>query len=581
MKKLLILGASLLMMTGLAGAWTVETVAILSDSCKGVGLAFDSENKPHIVYAEKHTDSVHVQEKYKDAGGAWQGPYDTNCPHCENMEAYGPWDCVAFDAKNDTFWIITLFGYNYNSRIYASYKYGIGGTWSPAVQVRSHYGTWPARFTACDVTIETGKVVHLVYADFNDMTIYYKKRTAGGWGADEQVGTPGDMYACWYYYSPSIALEGATPHIAGYFYNDDPVYYDVLPSYRNKSGGSWGTRIRMSNWAWWPNKGGGYVSLALNPMGNDYDWACWGDPENSRRVRYGQRVADGWTGTYPVTPGDMGSGNFCADMVGHANVVHLAYRDNSGDLKFASYEEMGPPTSTQTVDTEPMDVSYVCLKIAADGSVHIAYFANEAGSYKIKYAYSSSVGIEFSFLNAWVYCGSVKLLWRTESMSDISQWLIERAFGQPQYFDLIETIDGHGNKPGSTEYSFSDNGVSERGKYFYRIGAVNSQGETKWYGPVDVDFESVSGELLSVLPCGRGKVKISYTVENPTNAKIELFDLTGRKIVTLVNGRRARGSYSVTWDGMMNNGTRAPTGIYFIVLETTRQRIANRILLIP
>ena len=108
MKTSFIFMAALLTVKLLAGDWTVETVATLADSCKGLGFTLDDNNWPHIVYAEKHTDSASVQEKYRDAEGIWQGPYDTNCPHSENMAVYGPWNCVAFDAKNDTFWVITI-----------------------------------------------------------------------------------------------------------------------------------------------------------------------------------------------------------------------------------------------------------------------------------------------------------------------------------------------------------------------------------------------------------------------------------------------------------------------------------------
>lgn len=394
MKKTFIFMAALLTVKLLAGDWTVETVATLADSCKGLGFTLDDNNWPHIVYAEKHTDSASVQEKYRDAEGIWQGPYDTNCPHSENMAVYGPWNCVAFDAKNDTFWVITIYGLDNVSYLCASYKDGISSAWTSGVQVKSNYGTWPARYTACAVAVESGRVVHLVYSDYNDTTIYYIKRTASGWGTDENIGGTGMDYGFWYYYGISIALDGITPHIAGYFYNDDPTYYDILPSYRNKAGGSWGTRIRMSNWGSWPGMGGGYVSLALNPMGNDYDWACWGNPEGERYVRYGQRSVSGWTGTSPVTPVDMGSGGFSADIAGFAGMVWLAYRDNNGDLKFARYETMGSPTDTQTVDTEPTSVSNVCLKMDSDGGIHIAYFAIETGSYRIKYAYSPGVGVQ-------------------------------------------------------------------------------------------------------------------------------------------------------------------------------------------
>jgi hypothetical protein len=394
MKISLVAIAILMMVKVSAGAWTIETVATLSDACKGVGLALDGNNKPHIVYAETNTDSAYVQEIYKDAGGTWLGPFNTNCPHSENMEAYGPWSCVALDAQNDTFWVITLFGYEGYSYIYAAHKDGISGAWSSKTAVRSHYGTWPARFTACDVVAESGEVVHLLYSDYNDISICYTKRTAGGWGGDETIGTGGMDYGFWYYYKPSIELEDSTPHCAGWFYNDDLTYYDILPSYRDKAGGTWGTRIRMSNWGWWPNSGGGYVSLTLNPLGNNYDWACWGDPEDTGIVRYGQRSETGWTSSPAVTPSDMGIGVFCADIVGYANLVFLAYRNSSGELKLARYEILGSPTTTEEVDTLPSNVSHVCLKMASDGSAHIAYAAVESDSIKIKYAYAEDVGIE-------------------------------------------------------------------------------------------------------------------------------------------------------------------------------------------
>lgn len=147
MKTSFIFMAALLTVKLLAGDWTVETVATLADSCKGLGFTLDDNNWPHIVYAEKHTDSASVQEKYRDAEGIWQGPYDTNCPHSENMAVYGPWNCVAFDAKNDTFWVITIYGLDNVSYICASYKDGISSAWTSGVQVKSNYGTWPARGT--------------------------------------------------------------------------------------------------------------------------------------------------------------------------------------------------------------------------------------------------------------------------------------------------------------------------------------------------------------------------------------------------------------------------------------------------
>jgi len=57
-----------------------------------------------------------------------------------------------------------------------------------------------------------------------------------------------------------------------------------------------------------------------------------------------------------------------------------------------------------------------------------------------------------------------------------------------------------------------------------------------------------------------------FTVDLPREAAVEVvvFDLLGRRITTLVNERRAGGSYTVEWNGRDVNGLQMPTGTYII-----------------
>ncbi len=61
---------------------------------------------------------------------------------------------------------------------------------------------------------------------------------------------------------------------------------------------------------------------------------------------------------------------------------------------------------------------------------------------------------------------------------------------------------------------------------------------------------------------------IDYTMEQPGQVKIEVFDILGHKIETLVSGVQAAGEYSVMWNGVDETGTPAASGVYIYRLTT-------------
>jgi hypothetical protein len=179
-----------------------------------------------------------------------------------------------------------------------------------------------------------------------------------------------------------------------------------------------------------------------------------------------------------------------------------------------------------------------------------------------------SVNVELSAFNGWVQNGIIKLGWRTESEDDNVKWLIERAFQTAEVFIPIGTTDGQGTKPGPTDYLFTDTGVFDRGRYYYRIGDVNSYGNITWHSPIAVDFKTTQTNNFSVLPKPGGKVEIAYTIDKPVHAKIELYDISGRCIATLFTGKRERGTYTHLWNGASSYGMKVRSGIYFCRMQT-------------
>ena len=69
--------------------------------------------------------------------------------------------------------------------------------------------------------------------------------------------------------------------------------------------------------------------------------------------------------------------------------------------------------------------------------------------------------------------------------------------------------------------------------------------------------------------------RVSYELPEASIVTIRVFDVTGRRVATLVDGERQAGSYAAVWDG------RAVTsGIYIVWMEAGSFRAARKVMLV-
>jgi len=76
-----------------------------------------------------------------------------------------------------------------------------------------------------------------------------------------------------------------------------------------------------------------------------------------------------------------------------------------------------------------------------------------------------------------------------------------------------------------------------------------------------------------------GAISFRYNAAAPRHVLIGIYSATGARIRTLVRGM-ASGSGTVTWDGNLESGLRAPAGIYFLRVETGEIRESRKIVLV-
>ena len=74
-------------------------------------------------------------------------------------------------------------------------------------------------------------------------------------------------------------------------------------------------------------------------------------------------------------------------------------------------------------------------------------------------------------------------------------------------------------------------------------------------------------EFLNCYPSLVGKtVEIRFGIPEASRAKLEIFDKTGRKVKTIVDGYFDKGVYSITWRGEDERGRKVAKGVYFVKL---------------
>lgn len=74
---------------------------------------------------------------------------------------------------------------------------------------------------------------------------------------------------------------------------------------------------------------------------------------------------------------------------------------------------------------------------------------------------------------------------------------------------------------------------------------------------------------------------VVYSLAADTDVLLEVLDVTGRRVATLVDGSVARGQHTTVWDGLGDGGGEAPAGVYVIRLVTPEATTSVRALKRP
>jgi len=73
---------------------------------------------------------------------------------------------------------------------------------------------------------------------------------------------------------------------------------------------------------------------------------------------------------------------------------------------------------------------------------------------------------------------------------------------------------------------------------------------------------------------------ISYSLKFRTSVRVDILNLRGQLIKTLVNGSKSIGTYHITWNGTDSDGHQVYSGAYFYKMSSGKYSITKRVFII-
>jgi Secretion system C-terminal sorting domain len=164
----------------------------------------------------------------------------------------------------------------------------------------------------------------------------------------------------------------------------------------------------------------------------------------------------------------------------------------------------------------------------------------------------------------------VNLNWETKTELNTRQFEIDRASlntsGSASVWAAVGSVQAAGTSVSPKHYSFTEKNI-QAGKYQYRLKMIDNDGSYKYSNLVETEIAVPKEFALSQNYPNpfNPTTKIDYQV--PVDAKVilEVYSITGQKVVELVNENQQAGYYSVNF----GSSSKLASGVYIYRILTT------------
>jgi hypothetical protein len=181
-------------------------------------------------------------------------------------------------------------------------------------------------------------------------------------------------------------------------------------------------------------------------------------------------------------------------------------------------------------------------------------------------------------VNLTVEDGTAVICWGTSQEDGLAGFRVMRSRSKDGDYTAVGGVIAP--RGAGASYEFRDTGIRANEETWYRITAAESDGTESvlW-------TESVTYRLTFSLEQNHPNpfnptTTIGFSLPEATQVELDIYDVSGRRVRTLVDGRREAKRYAVEWDGRDDGGTRVASGIYFYRIVAGRHVETKKMVLL-
>jgi|GEM_PF-3338468 len=171
----------------------------------------------------------------------------------------------------------------------------------------------------------------------------------------------------------------------------------------------------------------------------------------------------------------------------------------------------------------------------------------------------SSLPVALTDFTAECQSGVVVLKWTTESETENLGFIIEKRIREAgdwiQVADYLthKALEGHGSTSVKHVYQYTDKAVQAGFAYQYRLADVDYSGNIIWHAKAEIHVPTegsiiADGYILNpVYPNPfNATLTVPFSISEPMTVSIEIYSITGQRMMTVVNREFGTGSYNYT-----------------------------------
>lgn len=161
--------------------------------------------------------------------------------------------------------------------------------------------------------------------------------------------------------------------------------------------------------------------------------------------------------------------------------------------------------------------------------------------------------------------------------ADDDNYVLEFDGMKPCYFYPSDKIIDLGDDHGKLDiFFYNDNSF---GSYSSPGGHGSNDGGTITYMSLDLDFSELPSHaqpnIVTLVPVRlhqnypnpfNPETTIAYSLQEPANVTLEIFNMKGQKVRTLINAYQQAGNHNIVWNAKDSNNHEVSSGVYFYKL---------------